>query len=161
MTSGDTTQLHALARQILRNNKFTTLGSIVQEDIPWVSCVYYIWDDGNTSLYFRSDPSTRHIQNTAQTTAFEIHENPEPGEVTGVQGVGKVSLITDNEVTHAENLYLKKRNSTAPIEHQPETALWKWYVLRIDRVFFVDSRFTKRRRVDVWSRETHERTGSV
>ncbi|WP_432993403.1 pyridoxamine 5'-phosphate oxidase family protein [Dactylosporangium sp. CA-233914] len=56
--------LQAYAREMLDENRYVVLGTADASGEPWVSPVFYALD-GYATLYWLSDPATRHSRNVA------------------------------------------------------------------------------------------------
>ena len=80
------------------------------ENIPYCSNVFYIYDEKNNSLIFSSDIKTRHAQefsenlNVAGTIALET-KNIE--KIQGVQLLGEITELKGEGLEKARNQYLK------------------------------------------------------
>ena len=83
--------------------------------IPWAAAVFYA-NDGFT-LYFLSDPDSRHSKNIARNPVVSATVNEDYHdwrEIKGVQMEGKAELIaTEDEIAKAVTIYVEKYPFTA------------------------------------------------
>lgn len=102
--------LRQIVLQYLREHNTATLATVGQEG-PWAAAVFFANDDDFT-LYFLSDPATRHGQDLAGNpqVAATIHEDyPDWRLIRGIQLIGKAELVANPlELAQAWRLYLAK-----------------------------------------------------
>jgi uncharacterized protein YhbP (UPF0306 family) len=88
----------------------------VDKEIPWAATLFYA-SDGFT-LYYLSDPITRHSENIVENPLVAVTVDEDPGDwqkIKGIQLEGKAELVsTAEEVTRATKTYVAKYPFTAP-----------------------------------------------
>ena len=130
-----------LALAYLDTHQVMTLATTGPQGI-WAAAVFYV-NDG-FDLIFLSAGHTRHAQNITAVShiAATIQEDYRDWEkIQGIQLDGKVSLLTDVSRETAIALYRQKYPFLAQADAAMQTALAKvnWYVLRPERLFFIDN----------------------
>lgn len=90
--------LNALARKIIEENQYLTIGSTNSDSTAWVSPVAYAYDS-DWNFYFASIDTTKHCKNFLTTknisaAIFDSHQNWGEGIGLQIEGVvGKVGLL--------------------------------------------------------------------
>lgn len=105
-----------LAKDIIKNNKYLTLGTSAKES-PWVAPLYYCVDE-NYNFYFVSQLTSLHTKHVLENpkVAFAIFDShAEEGKGTGVQGDGEVHVVKDEDLSNEIDKY-----HTTFIEIKPE-----------------------------------------
>jgi uncharacterized protein YhbP (UPF0306 family) len=151
--------LSQLTRQLIENQRFITLATVDAAGFPWSSTVYYVFDWDALCLFFRSDPSSRHMQNilTQSSAAGSIYSEASlPGhKVAGIQLAGKATLVTaESQVGQIERLHLqqlrqRRGDPSARLTYAPETSTWTWVRIKIESLFYYDTRYTGYRREEI------------
>jgi len=104
------TDLRATILQYLKEHNVATLATYGQGG-PWAAAVFYV-NDEDFSLYFLSNPETRHGRDLAANpqVAAAIHEDYRDWRrIKGVQLEGQAGLVTSPlELAKAWSLYLAK-----------------------------------------------------
>lgn len=94
---------------------YTMTIATAQEDSPWAAAVFYA-SDGFT-LYFLSDPESRHSKNIAEHPSVAVTINEDYHDwrkIKGIQMEGKAELVTaEDDVARAVATYVKKYSFTA------------------------------------------------
>lgn len=105
---------------------------------PWAAAVFYVHDK-DFSLYFLSDPGTRHGGNMATDTrvAATIHQDGQDWRhIKGIQMVGNASLVEDlAEELRAWQLYLARFPFVSSFIREPGVFL-AHYAATMGRVRF-------------------------
>lgn len=130
-----------LALAYLDTHQVMTLATTGPQGI-WAAAVFYV-NDG-FDLIFLSAGHTRHAQNITAVPhiAATIQEDYRDWEkIQGIQLEGSVSLLTDVSRETAIAQYRQKYPFLVRADTAMQTALAKvnWYVLRPERLFFVDN----------------------
>jgi uncharacterized protein YhbP (UPF0306 family) len=79
-------------------------------DGPWAAAVFYAHDK-DLVLYFKSDPETRHMQDTRGLpgVAATIHDDGQDWKsIRGLQIVGSCSRIDEHDLSRIDRCYIKK-----------------------------------------------------
>jgi hypothetical protein len=108
----------------------------------WAAAVFYV-NDG-FELIFLSAAHTRHGQNITAVphVAATIQEDYRDWqEIQGIQLEGRVSLLTDVSRETAISRYLQKYPFLANADEKMQAAIAQvnWYLLRPDRLYFIDN----------------------
>jgi len=93
----------------LLNHTTMTLATVGSEG-PWAAAVFYA-HDADLSLYFKSNPKTRHIRDlaTSDQVALTIHDDGQSWKsLRGVQIFGNCSRVSDDELPRVERCYIEK-----------------------------------------------------
>lgn len=130
-----------LALAYLANHQVMTLATTGPQGI-WAAAVFYV-NDG-FELTFLSAGHTRHAQNSAAvpTVAATIQEDYRDWEeIQGIQLEGRVSLLQDVSRETAVAHYRQKYPFLARADEKMQAALSRvnWYVLKPERLYFVDN----------------------
>ena len=108
-------ELVKLAKDIIRNNIYLTLGTA--DGNPWVAPLFYCVND-SYNFYFISQLDSLHTKQMLknQKVAFSIFDShAEEGKGQGVQAMGNIHMITEDELeTEISNYH------TTFIEIKPE-----------------------------------------
>jgi uncharacterized protein YhbP (UPF0306 family) len=98
-------ELADMAVATIRENSYLTLGT-TDGNAPWTSPVFYGVSDRYT-FYFVSHLRTRHAENLIKTpqVAFAIFDSHQKGRVTGIQGIGTATVLTESEIPEALRWY--------------------------------------------------------
>jgi uncharacterized protein len=132
----------ALALAYLASHQVMTLATTGPQGL-WAAAVFYV-NDG-FDLIFLSAGHTRHVQNITAVPhiAATIQEDYLDWEqIQGIQLEGEVALLTDVSRETAVARYQKKYPFLAQADAKMQTALSKvnWYVLKPERLYFIDNR---------------------
>lgn len=97
------------AKRILANNLFMTLATVSAGEQPWSTPVFYAVDE-HYNFYWYSRKDTRHSQNIKENNkvSLSIFSTSGEDEGTGVYVEGEASELTEEELSHAMNVYAKK-----------------------------------------------------
>ncbi len=130
-----------LALAYLATHQVMTLATTGPQGV-WAAAVFYV-NDG-FDLMFLSAGHTRHAQNITAVphVAATIQEDYRDWQqIQGIQLEGKVALLTDVSRETAITRYQHKYPFLAQAEATMQAALAKvnWYVLRPDRLYFIDN----------------------
>jgi uncharacterized protein YhbP (UPF0306 family) len=131
----------ALALAYLATHQVMTLATTGPLGV-WAAAVFYV-NDG-FDLIFLSAGHTRHAQNMTAVPriAATIQEDYRDWEqIQGIQLEGEVALLTDVSRETAVARYLNKYPFLAQADPKMQAALSKvnWYLLKPDRLYFVDN----------------------
>lgn len=131
-----------LALAYLASHQVMTLATTGPQGI-WAAAVFYV-NDG-FDLFFLSAGHTRHAQNLTAVPhiAATIQEDYRDWQqIQGIQLEGKATLLTDVSRETAIGRYFQKYPFLAQADESMQAALAKinWYVLRPERLFFIDNR---------------------
>ena len=132
----------ALALAYLATHQVMTLATTGPQGL-WAAAVFYV-NDG-FDLTFLSAGHTRHAQNMTAVPhiAATIQEDYRDWEqIQGIQLEGEVALLTDVSRETAVARYRNKYPFLAQGDAKMQAALSKvnWYVLKPDRLYFIDNR---------------------
>ena len=130
-----------LALAYLANHQVMTLATTGPQGI-WAAAVFYV-NDG-FELIFLSAAHTRHGQNITAVphVAATIQEDYRDWqEIQGIQLEGRVSLLTDVSRETSISRYLQKYPFLANADEKMQAAIAQvnWYLLRPDRLYFIDN----------------------
>ena len=130
-----------LALAYLANHQVMTLATTGPLGL-WAAAVFYV-NDG-FDLTFLSAEHTRHAQNMTAVPhiAATIQEDYRDWEkIQGIQLEGQVSLLTDVSRETAVSRYVQKYPFLANADEKMQTALAhvNWYVLKPERLYFIDN----------------------
>lgn len=107
---------------ILTNNKFCTLASASKDGVPWLSPVYYAFDE-HLSLYWKSLPSARHSQFIMQNPniAAIIFSTKLPGDPIfgSLLLSGKALQIPDSDLEAAKFIF----HNRFPLPQEKQTEI--------------------------------------
>ncbi len=95
---------------------YTMVIATSQDEMPWAASVFYA-NDGFT-LYFLSDPESRHSKNIAENPVVAVTVNEDYHdwrEIKGIQLEGKAGLVSsaEDEIARATATYVAKYPFTA------------------------------------------------
>ncbi len=94
---------------------YTMIIATAEGENPWAASVFYA-NDGFT-LYFLSDPGSRHSKNIAGNPVVAVTINEDYHDwrkIKGIQMEGKAEIVaTENEVARAVEAYVNKYSFTA------------------------------------------------
>jgi uncharacterized protein len=93
---------------LARHNTMTL--ATCSSDGPWAAAVFYAHDT-DLVLYFKSDPKTRHIQDTTgfPDVAATIHDDGQDWKsIRGLQIFGSCSRISDYDLSRVDRCYIEK-----------------------------------------------------
>lgn len=133
---------HELALAYLAAHQVMTLATTGPQGV-WAAAVFYV-NDG-FDLFFLSAGHTRHAQNFTAVPhlAATIQEDYRDWQqIQGIQMEGSVSLLADVSRETAIEQYRQKYPFLAQADAPMQAALAKvnWYVLKPERLFFIDNR---------------------
>ncbi len=97
----------SVARRIIRDNRYMSLGTLGKDGSPWVAVVLYAFDD-DYNFYFLSATDSQHGRNISKTrdVAFTIFDSAQPiGSSEGVQATGRASPLSGKELVKAIKQY--------------------------------------------------------
>lgn len=155
--------LRAQALAYLEAHNTVTLAT-VGEDGPWAAGLFYASD--GFSLYFLSDPKTRHCRNVAANprVSATVHEDYHNWrEIKGIQLEGTCERLEGKlEQARAVAVYLKKFPFVQDFLFKPQSLSagmatrvlsTNWYRVTPQRVLFIDNSrgFGNRREIDLGS----------
>lgn len=131
-----------LALAYLAAHQVMTLATTGPQGV-WAAAVFYV-NDG-FDLFFLSAGHTRHAQNFTAVPhiAATIQEDYRDWQqIQGIQLEGSVSLLADVSRETAIEQYRQKYPFLAQADAPMQAALAKvnWYVLKPERLFFIDNR---------------------
>lgn len=119
---------------------------------PWAAAVFYACEADGASLYFVSDPGTRHCRQLAANpaAAATIHAHDENWRsIRGVQLEGRVEAVDEARRQAVVSLYLARfpelaRLLDSPADEQERRvsqrfATARFYALRPTRLRFIDN----------------------
>lgn len=98
-------ELANLAKDIVKSNIYLTLGTADGE--PWVAPLFYCVSE-SYSFYFISQLDSLHTKQMLKNpkVAFSIFDShAEEGKGTGIQAMGNVHMITEDELENEINNY--------------------------------------------------------
>lgn len=143
------TDLGQLARGIIKNNIYLTLGT-TDGETPWVAPLFYCVDE-DYNFYFISQLESLHSKYVAinPKVAFAIFDShAKEGKGTGVQGSGEVHIVKDEDLPKEINNY-----HTTFIEVKPEmltgNAPYRLFKLIPNKLFVLDPEAKVDKRVEV------------
>ncbi len=103
--------LTALAKNIIKDNQYMTVGTTCENGDSWVAPVAYSYDE-QFNLYFISQTSARHIHNTINNpnAAVAVFDSHIPyGSGVGLQMMGRCTSVGRNALLHAINCYVGRK----------------------------------------------------
>ncbi len=117
----------------------------------WANPVYFAYD-ANFNIYFISMPSSRHMTaiSSGAPIAVAIYATDQApgGDVKGVQISGQATLLKDEEVAHAADIYYGRAGAAEALggppdiaKHLGESAVWKFVKIIPQEIFYFDTRF--------------------
>ena len=136
----------SLAKEIIRDNQYLSLGTVGDKDMPWVSPVAYCFDK-KFNLYFMSLPSSRHIKNILLNSHVSgaIYDSQQLfGQGRGIQFEGKVSEVSKFKQTTMLNLYLGRKwpfgnlSSVADFKRFFKVFKYRFYKVVLNDVWVTD-----------------------
>ncbi|WP_426512236.1 pyridoxamine 5'-phosphate oxidase family protein [Dactylosporangium sp. McL0621] len=89
--------LEAYARQMLDENRYVVLGTADADGEPWVSPVFYALD-GYATLYWLSDPGTRHSRNLLARPRLSLVVYDSNAPIGGARAVymsGRAEIVAE------------------------------------------------------------------
>ncbi len=130
-----------LALAYLANHQVMTVATTGPQGV-WAAAVFYV-NDG-FDLIFLSAGHTRHGQNITAVphVAATIQEDYQDWQdIQGIQLEGRVSLLTGVSRETAISRYLQKYPFLASADEKMQAALAQvnWYLLRPERLYFIDN----------------------
>ncbi len=141
-------QLANIAKEIIKNNIYLTLGTADKD--PWVAPVFYAVDDKYNFYYISQMDSlhTRHILKSPSVAFAIFDSHQKEGTGNGVQGIGKVHLLSDEELSEAFKWY-----HTTFIEMKPEfftgNAPYRFFKIIPEHFYVLDPEAKVDKRVEV------------
>ena len=81
------------------------------DDVPWCASCFYVFNDQNKLLVFKSDKETRHIEEALrndQVAGTILPNKFKPTQVIGIQFQGKMIVSNEELLAHAKKLYYQK-----------------------------------------------------
>ena len=103
--------LNKLARKIVEDNQYMTLGTSDADGSPWVSPVVYAHDK-NWNLYFISIPGSRHCQNIKVNNRVSVaifDSQQSVGEGVGLQIEGVVEKTSLKDAPLVTKVYFSRK----------------------------------------------------
>lgn len=137
-----------LAKRIIKQNIYLSLGTYSPESGSWVSPVCYFLDK-KYNFYYASQLTSVHTKNIIKnsTISFAIFDSHmEEGTGVGVQIAGKAALVKDSELREVLKVY--KSKFVSPELFQGEAA-YRLFRLTPQQVFVTDPEAKVDRRVKV------------
>lgn len=103
--------LKSMAKTVLKDNQYMSLGTSSGAGKAWVSPVVYAYDK-NLNLYFMSLPSSKHCQNIeldpiVSVAIFDSHQNF--GQGVGLQIRAKVNKVAVKDIPAVFKLYFGRK----------------------------------------------------
>ena len=138
-----------MARKIMQENIYLSLGTYSTKSGPWVSPLYYCVDK-NYNFYYASQLTSVHAKNIFQNSSisFAIFDSQVPeGMGRGVQIAGKASLVKKSELKDALKVY--KSKFLSPELLSDKNAPYKLFRLTPKQIFVRDPEANVDRRVRV------------
>jgi nitroimidazol reductase NimA-like FMN-containing flavoprotein (pyridoxamine 5'-phosphate oxidase superfamily) len=105
---------HAKAREIIDNNLYLVLGTSSQDNVPWVTPLFFAVDD-ELRFFFLTGRDTRHsvnIQNNPGVSLVIYDSQATPEAADGVYVEGTASIIGLLHLPHAIACLYRKRFPT-------------------------------------------------
>lgn len=143
-------QLNQLAKDIIKNNIYLTLGTTLGS-APWIAPLFYAVSD-NLTFYFISQMDSLHTKHILEnpTVAFAIFDSHQKeGTGNGVQGSGKSYLLNENELVEAFKWY-----NTTFVEMKPESftrsAPYRFFKIIPEHFYVLDADAPTDKRVEVF-----------
>jgi len=105
------TNLNQLAREIVKNNQYLTLGTSDKNGNAWVSPVVYACDS-DFNFYFISLPNSKHIKNlinNSQVTFAIFNSRQMFGEGVGLQIEGIVKQVPLIQLPKMISIYITRK----------------------------------------------------
>lgn len=136
----------SLAKEIIRDNQYLSLGTVGDKGMPWVSPVAYCFDK-KFNLYFMSLPSSRHIQNILlnSNASGAIYDSQQLfGQGRGVQFEGNVFEVSKIKQTTVLNLYFGRKwpfgnlSSVADFKRFFKVFKYRFYKMELTGVWVTD-----------------------
>ncbi len=121
--------------KFIKSHHVLTLATCV-DGCPYVSNMFYAFDDNKFRFVFTSEESTKHIKDTLTNSNVGIGivlETRIIGKICGFQSTGTISKPIGEELKSAKMLYLKR----FPYAIAMELELW---VVDIDFVKYTDNK---------------------
>lgn len=141
--------LDNLAKQIIKNNMYLTLGT-TDGKIPWTAPLFYAVND-NFTFFFISQVDSLHTQHLLKnpTVAFAIFDSHQKeGTGNGVQGSGNAYPLKDEELIEAFRWY-----HTTFIEMKQESfkepAPYRFFKIVPEHFYVLDPEAKTDKRVEV------------
>jgi nitroimidazol reductase NimA-like FMN-containing flavoprotein (pyridoxamine 5'-phosphate oxidase superfamily) len=152
MTSQE--EMDALARAIIDESSYMTLGTADEAGHPWVSPVWYAPEHYGT-FFWVSDPAARHSRNLAKRPEISIviFDSHAPiGTGQGVYVTGIAEEITSAELEHGINVFSRRSQAQGasawtPVDVQPPSRLRLYRA--VAREHYVGNREDRRVRVNI------------
>jgi uncharacterized protein YhbP (UPF0306 family) len=119
--------LNKLAKEIIENNQYMTIGSS-HENTSWVSPVVYAYDK-EFNFYFVTIPNSRHGKDFKNNNkiSIAIFDSRQPlGEGVGLQAEAKVEELGVKDVPSAVLIYFKRKYPFGKMKDAFEVALKKF-----------------------------------
>ncbi len=151
--------LNHLARDIVTQNEYLTLATIDENGKPWTCILAYAFDESYT-FYFVSLPTANHSQHiknnpSVSFTIFDSHQDF--GKGTGLQGIGVVVEITQEEFQQVQTVYFSRQYPYGNIHNEFMDGLkklldsreYRFYKLTPTKVWINDPSADTDRRVEV------------
>jgi uncharacterized protein YhbP (UPF0306 family) len=79
-------------------------------DGPWAAAVFFV-SDANLTLYFKSDPKTRHMMDIMDDprVAATVQDDGQAWQsIRGLQLLGSCSRVDDHDTSRVNDLYMEK-----------------------------------------------------
>ncbi|MDD3647220.1 MAG: pyridoxamine 5'-phosphate oxidase family protein [Candidatus Dojkabacteria bacterium] len=113
----------------------------------WCSVVIFA-SDNDFTLYFTSDPTSRHVKELEKNpkVSFAInHERIEKGYIKAIQGEGVASKLSLKEIPHTSKVYLKKFPFSKSFLPGLKKILskgfrWQFYKIIVTKIFYMNKR---------------------
>ena len=123
--------------KFIKKHHVLTLATSINEQ-SWCANCFYVFDEESKRFIFTTDAETRHgkemIFNNNVSGAIAL-ETSIVGKIQGVQFSGKANLISENEIKHTRNIYLKRFPIAIPFISK--LLLWE---IKPDFLKFTDNR---------------------
>lgn len=131
----------------MQSTEYCCLATVDKAGV-WSNPVYFAWDE-NFSLYFISQPHSRHMQNLAKDgrIAVSIYSTAQStfDDVAGIQLEGKAQILSEkSEIEKARAAYAGRKYSDPtegekdPYLHSPE---WLFVKIVPEHIYYFDTRF--------------------
>lgn len=133
------TNLNLLARDIIKNNQYMTIGSADKTGDSWVSPVVYAYDK-SWNFYFVSLPNSKHSVNIigGNGTSLAIFDSHQPlGEGIGLQIEGKIKELGLIDIPNAAAIYFTRNYPFGEMRHTFNEALKKFLERKVYRFYKV------------------------
>lgn len=139
-----------IAKDIIKDNIYLTLATSLNDSV-WAAPVYYDIDN-EYNFYYISQLTSLHTKNVLKNprVAFAIFDSRQKADTgNGVQGIGNVYLLKDNELNKAFKIY-KSNYIPKKRENFTGKASYRFFKIVPEKLYILDPEAKVDKRVEVW-----------